>query len=71
MAIIFYFHGVEGNSTGKQLRKYTGHNAVDRETSLLKYFRRCVGVTKIKCVKIKYTYTRYIAELASDKIFLT
>ena len=37
----------------------------------LKYFHWCAGATRIKCAKIKYTYTRYIVQLPSDEIFLT
>ena len=37
--------------------------------SPLKYFHEFTGETKMKRAKIKYMYTCYIAEPASDKIF--
>ena len=43
---------------------------VDREILAVNNFSPVVYPAKIKCVKIKYTYTCYIAEPSDGKIFL-
>ena len=52
------------------VQKYSTQDAVDRKILPLKYFHRGTRTTKVKRPRINITYTHYITELSSDRIFL-